>query len=230
MQTSLRSESCHTQDDRQWQPFASHIEFELYPLPRESNRAGNSFLLKIGLPYGKYSGIVLRCNQKADSCHRCAARSRPAASRRRHGAIGDARRRFEAKLESLGHIVEDAGNISVTLPEQKNFGDAQARYLREITATCTKLAEEVLQTLEADKTPLSIGGDHSLAAGSVSGVAEFYRRESQHIGLIWIDAHSDINTPETSPSGNVHGMPLGALWGCGLDPSPSSTVGRPRCP
>ncbi len=93
------------------------------------------------------------------------------------------------------------------------------RYLREITATCTKVAEEALHALEEDKTPLSIGGDHSLAAGSVSGVAEYYRREGQHLGLIWIDAHSDINTPETSPSGNVHGMPLGALMGLsGLEP------------
>ncbi len=126
---------------------------------------------------------------------------------------------LQAKLEALGHVVEDAGNISVTLPEQKNFGDSQARYLREITATCTKLADEVLHALEGGQTPLSIGGDHSLAAGSVSGVAEYYRRQGQHLGLIWIDAHSDINTPETSPSGNVHGMPLGALMGLsGLDP------------
>jgi len=122
---------------------------------------------------------------------------------------------LEAKLESLGHEVEDCGNISVTLPEQKNFGEPHARYLREITATCTNLADEVLHALEEEKTPLSIGGDHSLAAGSVSGVAEYYRREGQHIGLIWIDAHSDINTPETSPSGNVHGMPLGAIMGLG---------------
>jgi arginase len=64
-------------------------------------------------------------------------------------------------------------------------------------------------------TPLVLGGDHSLAAGSVSGVAEFYRRQKQKIGVIWIDAHSDINTPETSPSGNVHGMPLAALLGLG---------------
>jgi len=125
-----------------------------------------------------------------------------------------------AKLESLGHSVEDIGNVSVTLPEQKNFGDPQARYLREITATCTNLADEVLHALEEGKTPLSIGGDHSIAAGSVSGVAEYYRREGeQHVGLIWIDAHSDIDTPETSPSGNVHGMPLGAIMGLdGLDP------------
>src|SRR5208282_942842 len=126
---------------------------------------------------------------------------------------------LQAKLESLGHVVEDAGNINVTLPEQKNFGDAHARYLREITATCTSLADEVLHALEGEKIPLSVGGDHSIAAGSVSGVAEYYRREGQHIGLIWIDAHSDINTPETSPSGNVHGMPLAALMGLnGLDP------------
>ncbi len=125
---------------------------------------------------------------------------------------------LEAKLEALGHDVEDAGNILVTLPEQKEFGEPHARYLREITATCSKLADEVLHTLEQEKVPLSIGGDHSLAAGSVSGVAEYYRREGQHLGLIWIDAHSDINTPDSSPSGNVHGMPLAALMGLnGLD-------------
>src|ERR1039458_7763781 len=66
-------------------------------------------------------------------------------------------------------------------------------------------------------TPLVLGGDHSLAAGSVSGVAEFYRRKGEKIGVVWIDAHSDINTPETSPSGNVHGMPLAALLGMGPD-------------
>ena len=126
---------------------------------------------------------------------------------------------LESKLECLGHDVEDAGNIAVTLPEHKEFGEAHSRYLREITATCSKLADEVLHALEQEKTPLSIGGDHSLAAGSVSGVAEYYRRQGQHLGLIWIDAHSDINTPESSPSGNVHGMPLAALMGLGgLDP------------
>ena len=126
---------------------------------------------------------------------------------------------LQAKLESLGHEVEDAGNMSVTLAEQKDFGDAHSRYLREITATCTKLADEVLRTLEEGMTPLAIGGDHSIAAGSVSGVAEYYRREGQPLGLIWIDAHSDINTPETSLSGNVHGMPLAAILGLGgLEP------------
>jgi len=73
-------------------------------------------------------------------------------------------------------------------------------------------------SLQAGMTPLLLGGDHSLAAGSVSGAAEFFRRREQKVGLLWIDAHSDINTPETSPSGNVHGMPLAALLGLGPEP------------
>ncbi len=122
---------------------------------------------------------------------------------------------LEARLEAIGHVVEDAGNIAVAIPEQKKAGAANAKYLKEITATCTKSAEMVLNTLEEGKFPIVLGGDHSLAVGTVSGVAEFYRRKNQKIGLIWIDAHSDINTPETSPSGNVHGMPMAALMGLG---------------
>src|SRR3954466_248685 len=125
---------------------------------------------------------------------------------------------LEAKLEALGHVVEDSGNIAVAIPEQKKEGDPHAKYLKEIVATCTKEAELVVKTLEAGKTPLVLGGDHSVAAGTVAGVAEFYRRQNQKIGLIWIDAHSDINTPDTSPSGNVHGMPLGAIMGLGPEP------------
>ena len=122
---------------------------------------------------------------------------------------------LEARLEALGHEVEDAGNVAVAIPEQKKEGDTNAKYLKEITATCTKHAELVVKTLEAGKVPLALGGDHSMAAGTVSGVAEFYRRQNQNVGLIWIDAHTDINTPESSPSGNVHGMPLAALLGLG---------------
>jgi arginase len=122
---------------------------------------------------------------------------------------------LEARLEALGHVVEDGGNVAVALTEQKKEGDTHAKYLKEITATCTKHAELVLKTLEAGKVPLSLGGDHSIAAGTVAGVAEFYRRQNQKIGLIWIDAHTDINTPATSPSGNVHGMPLAAIMGLG---------------
>jgi arginase len=129
---------------------------------------------------------------------------------------------LEARLEEIGHVVEDAGNIVVAIPEQKKIGEANAKYLKEIAATCTKHAELVLKTLEAGKVPLALGGDHSVAAGTVAGVAEFYRRQNQKIGLIWIDAHTDINTPETSPSGNVHGMPLAATMGLG--PSELSNI------
>src|ERR1700719_4091688 len=122
---------------------------------------------------------------------------------------------LEARLEALGHEVEDGGNVAVAIPEQKKEGDTHAKYLKEITATCTKHAELVVKTLEAGKIPLSLGGDHSMAAGTVAGVAEDYRPQNQRIGLIWIDAHTDINTPESSPSGNVHGMPLAALMGLG---------------
>lgn len=122
---------------------------------------------------------------------------------------------LEARLEELGHIVEDAGNVAVAIAEQKQEGNPHAKYLKEITAICTKSAELVLKTLESGKIPIVLGGDHSVAAGTVAGVAEFYRRQNQKIGLIWIDAHTDINTPESSPSGNVHGMPLAALVGLG---------------
>jgi arginase len=122
---------------------------------------------------------------------------------------------LEARLEAIGHTVEDAGNVAVALPEQKKEGAAHAKYLKEITATCTNSADLVLKTLEAGKVPLVLGGDHSVAAGTVSGVAKYFRRKNQKIGLIWIDAHTDMNTPDTSPSGNVHGMPLAALMGLG---------------
>jgi arginase len=122
---------------------------------------------------------------------------------------------LEARLESIGHIVEDGGNVVVAMPEQRKAGDPNAKYLKEITATCTKAAELIVKTLEAGIVPLVLGGDHSVAAGTAAGVAEYYRRKDQRVGLIWIDAHSDINTPGTSPSGNVHGMPLAAIMGLG---------------
>ena len=120
---------------------------------------------------------------------------------------------LEAKLEALGHVVEDGGNVAVALAETKDPGKQSAKYLSEIAKTCQKHADLVLKALEEGRVPLSLGGDHSMAAGTVSGVAEFYRRHNQKVGLLWMDAHSDINTPESSPSGNVHGMPLAALMG-----------------
>src|SRR6266702_1945102 len=93
---------------------------------------------------------------------------------------------LEARLEALGHVVEDGGNVSVAIAEQKKEGDPHAKYLKEITATCVKHAELMIKTLEAGKTPISLGGDHSMAAGTVAGVAEFYRKQNQRVGLIWI--------------------------------------------
>lgn len=125
---------------------------------------------------------------------------------------------LEARLEALGHRVTDGGNIRVEIAETQNFGHENARYLKQIAETCTRTAEAVVHTLDEGRTPLLLGGDHSVAAGSVSGVSEFFRRKGQAVGVIWIDAHSDINTPETSPSGNVHGMPLASLLGMGPEP------------
>ncbi len=125
---------------------------------------------------------------------------------------------LEARLEALGHHVVDGGNIKVEIAETQKPGEANAHYLKQITETCTRTADAVLKTLEAGETPLVLGGDHSIAAGTVSGVSEYYHHQKQKLGLIWIDAHSDINTPETSPSGNVHGMPLAALLGLWTGP------------
>jgi arginase len=125
---------------------------------------------------------------------------------------------LEARLEALGHEVSDGGNITVAIAETKSAGDQTARYLKEITQTCARTAEMVEKALSEKTTPVILGGDHSVAAGSVSGVSNFYRKQNQKIGVLWIDAHADINTPETSPSGNVHGMPLAALLGLGPEP------------
>lgn len=125
---------------------------------------------------------------------------------------------LEKRLEALGHHVEDGGNIAVDIAETQSVGEHKAKYLHAITETCAHEAQQVLDTLTAGQTPLVLGGDHSIAVGTVSGVAEFYRRKNQKIGLLWIDAHADMNTPETSPSGNVHGMPMAAVMGLGPDP------------
>jgi len=135
---------------------------------------------------------------------------------------------LEARLEALGHVVTDGGNVPVAIAETRAAGEPNAKYIKEISETCERVAGIVLHTLEEGITPLLLGGDHSVAAGSVSGLAEFYRRRNQKVGLLWIDAHSDINTPETSPSGNVHGMPLAALLGLGLEPLSSIFDWQPK--
>jgi len=119
------------------------------------------------------------------------------------------------RLKQLGHHVEDLGNISVKQPEEMHFGEKRAKYLSEIAETCKGLGEQTEQALADGFLPLVLGGDHSIAAGSCSGVSNFFHKESKKIGYIWLDAHGDMNTPESSPSGNVHGMPLAAIIGHG---------------
>jgi len=119
------------------------------------------------------------------------------------------------KLQALGHEVEDLGDLDVIIPETRHFGDPNAKYLKEIADACTQLASIVLRIRQEGRTPLVLGGDHSIAVGSVSGVAESFREVGKKIGLIWFDAHADFNTPEISPSGNVHGMPMAAIMGYG---------------
>src|SRR6185369_4332205 len=119
------------------------------------------------------------------------------------------------KLQGLGYEVKDLGDLDVIIPETRHFGDPRAKYLREIADACTHLANLVLEIRQQERTPLVLGGDHSIAVGTVSGVAESFRREGKRIGLLWFDAHADFNTPEISPSGNVHGMPMASIMGYG---------------
>ena len=118
-------------------------------------------------------------------------------------------------LKNLGYQVEDDGNIHVRLPEEQHYGDRRAKYLKEIAETSRQVAKRVYETLGAGYFPLSLGGDHSVAVGTQAGVSRFYRERQQQLGCLWIDAHADMNTPKTSPSGNVHGMPLAATLGRG---------------
>jgi arginase len=122
---------------------------------------------------------------------------------------------LQTRLKQLGHQVEDIGNISVKQPEEMSYGEKRAKYLDEIAETCKDLGEAVQKSLEENFFPLVLGGDHSIAAGAASGVASFFRKDKKDIGYIWLDAHGDMNTPESSPSGNVHGMPLASIMGYG---------------
>ncbi len=124
---------------------------------------------------------------------------------------------LNAALQALGHKVEDGGNIHGKIPETQHFGDARAKYLKEIAETSQEVAHRIYQTLEAGYFPVSLGGDHSIAIGTQAGVSKFYRDRKKAIGCVWLDAHADMNTPETSPSGNVHGMPFAATLGYGPD-------------
>ena len=115
----------------------------------------------------------------------------------------------------LGYDVTDAGNVHVAPAESLPQTNPRARYLPQIAEASEELARMVEQSLDEEALPVVLGGDHSIAIGSVAGMASYYRKRNKRIGLIWLDAHTDINTPETTPSGNIHGMPLAALLGHG---------------
>ncbi|MGH9328502.1 MAG: arginase [Terriglobia bacterium] len=120
-------------------------------------------------------------------------------------------------IHALGHTIEDSGNIHVRIPEEQHFGEKRAKYLKEIIETCRRVAEHVRKALADGFFPLTLGGDHSIAIGTIAGISKFFRDRSESVGLIWIDAHGDMNTPETSPSGNIHGMPFAASLGLGAE-------------
>ena len=100
-------------------------------------------------------------------------------------------------------------------PEEQPYGEKRAHYLDEISEACKGLADAVKKTLDEDMIPLVLGGDHSIAVGTTAGAAAHFDKNSKRIGVIWLDAHGDMNTPDSSPSGNVHGMPLASIMGYG---------------
>jgi arginase len=119
------------------------------------------------------------------------------------------------KLAKLGYEVEDLGNVIVDQPESAPAGQPNARYLTQIAHTCVRLAEMVERATGHERVPLVLGGDHSAAIGTVAGLSRHFHKLDRKLGLIWIDAHADMNTPDSSPTGNVHGMPLACVIGLG---------------
>lgn len=123
--------------------------------------------------------------------------------------------RLNQRIARLGYSVHDLGDMRLERPQTFPEVDDKLKYVREVSNACEQLAKEVEAILEGNQLPLILGGDHSIAIGSFAGVASHYKKRDQTIGLIWFDAHADMNTPETTPSGNIHGMPLSALLGYG---------------
>jgi arginase len=121
----------------------------------------------------------------------------------------------DQKIRELGHDVEDAGDVPVCIAETREAGDPSLKYLKEITDACRELSDRVEGALEKERFPVVLGGDHSIAIGTIAGVSRFYKKRDDKLGLVWFDAHGDANTPETSPSGNIHGMPLAVALGLG---------------
>ncbi len=125
--------------------------------------------------------------------------------------------RLNQRIAQLGYEVRDLGDIRVACPPNvAPRPHEKIKFLPEVLAACEQLASDVKTILTGGELPIVLGGDHSIAMGSIAGVSSFYRERGQSIGLIWFDAHADMNTPDTSPSGNIHGMPLAVLFGHGV--------------
>jgi arginase len=123
--------------------------------------------------------------------------------------------RLNQRITNLGYSVRDLGDLRLERPQVMPQPEDKLKYVREISAACEQLAREVEVIMAAGELPLILGGDHSIAIGSISGVTSFCRELQETLGLIWFDAHADMNTPESTPSGNIHGMPLAVLLGFG---------------
>jgi arginase len=119
------------------------------------------------------------------------------------------------RIKSLGYEVKDLGDLKIEEPESTPNSAEPLKYLEEIHKVCESLAEKTESLIDSDELPITIGGDHSIAIGSLAGVAKAFQRRNQTLGLIYLDAHADMNTAATTPSGNIHGMPLAALLGHG---------------
>ncbi len=122
---------------------------------------------------------------------------------------------IDDKLIALGYELVDEGDIEIQMPEILKIKDPHLKYLPEITTACGKLARKVKGVLKKGAFPLVLGGDHSMSIGTIAGLAGYCRDVGKRLGVIWVDAHSDINLPATSPSGNIHGMPVAASIGLG---------------
>lgn len=119
------------------------------------------------------------------------------------------------KLKVLGHIVIDEGDIPVKNPEQQKIRNERLKYLPEIVRACTFLGSKVEKIVSGGEFPLVLGGDHSVAIGTIAGISASCRKTNKKLGVLWIDAHGDLNTDKTTPSGNIHGMPLAVSIGLG---------------
>ncbi len=122
---------------------------------------------------------------------------------------------LQDKLEYLGYKVIDSGDINIQIMEKQKIANPKLKFLNEILRTSKILASRIEKVLEKDQFPLCIGGDHSMALGTIAGISSYCRKNKLKMGVIWIDAHPDMNTDLTSPSGNIHGMPLAASLGIG---------------